>query len=203
MGNSNLRLAGQSGFAYLWTLMLIAFMGVALSIGGHLYETGVRRDKERELLFVGQQFRQAIGRYYATGLQQYPSSLEELLADPRQPGNARYLRKIYADPMTGKPDWGLIKVNGKIAGVYSQSTQTPIKQANFKPGTGSLVGKKRYSDWVFAYPLNLAFIKPGEDDEFDLPQEGSPHGGAFQGTAERDGVNKAGPGKAESALPKK
>lgn len=202
MGNSDLHLRQNTtgGFAYLWTLMLIAFMGASLTIAGHVYETSVRRDKERQLLFVGQQFRQAIGRYYEAGPQQYPSSFEELLKDPRQPGTARYLRKIYADPMTGKPDWGLIKVNGKIAGVYSQSKQTPIKQGNFKPGEGGLVGKSRYSDWVFAYPLNLAFVKPGEEEGDDAL--GGAQGGAQAG-ADKGGVGKGEAGKPEAGVPKK
>jgi type II secretory pathway pseudopilin PulG len=199
MGNSNLPSRQARGFAYLWTLMLIAFMGVSLTIGSHLYETSVRRDKERELLFIGHEFRQAIGRYYEAGQQQYPSNLEDLLKDPRQPGIARYLRKIYLDPMTGKADWGLIKVNGKIAGVYSQSKQVPIKQGNFPPGESGLVGKGHYADWVFAYPLTLAFVKPGEDEGIDAPKDGGQPGSggkdAGKGDSGKPDTGKGAPGK--------
>jgi type II secretory pathway pseudopilin PulG len=82
----------SGGFAYLWTLLLVALMGSALAIGGELYATSVRRDKEAQLLFVGHEFRQALGRYLQAkggALAQYPLTLDELLQDPRTRSRAR------------------------------------------------------------------------------------------------------------------
>ena len=50
------------GFAYLWVLLLVAFMGVGLMLGIDVYLTEMQREKERELLFIGHQFRAAIAR---------------------------------------------------------------------------------------------------------------------------------------------
>ena len=63
------------------------------------------RDKERQLLFAGHEFREAIRRY----LEASPAgqgSLSafhwtDLLRDPRSPDIKRHLRRIYLDPMTG------------------------------------------------------------------------------------------------------
>lgn len=147
------------GFAYIWTLMLVALMGSALAIGGELYATAVRRDKEAQLLFIGHEFRQALARYLeakgAGGMAQYPLTLDELLQDPRFPGAKRHLRRLYADPMTGKAEWGLVKVQGRIVGIHSLSEQRPIKQGNFFDDDRGFNNKARYADWVFTYPFDL------------------------------------------------
>jgi type II secretory pathway pseudopilin PulG len=151
----------SGGFAYLWTLMLVAFLGISMVIVGHTYQTSVRRQQERELLFVGHEFRNAIGRFYEVG-QTYPQTLEDLLQDPRSPNIKRYLRRIYADPITGKADWELIRIQGKIVGLHSISNKVPIKQANFDSNDNGFLGKQRYADWVFTYPHNLILPKAGE-----------------------------------------
>lgn len=161
MGSSSVARRAR-GFAYLWTLMLIAFMGVGLVIASELYTTAARRDKERELLFIGHEFRNAIERYYrAGGRNQYPLALEELLKDPRFPGAKRHLRRLYSDPTTGKPEWALVLVQGRIAGVHSQSAQLPVKQDNFDDDDAGLRHKAQYAQWVFAYPHDLFIPPPG------------------------------------------
>ncbi|MCL5061183.1 MAG: type II secretion system GspH family protein, partial [Candidatus Thermoplasmatota archaeon] len=55
--------ASQSGFAYLFALMLIALIGMGLAAAGTLWRTDSRRAREAELLFVGDQYRQAIRSY--------------------------------------------------------------------------------------------------------------------------------------------
>lgn len=150
------------GFAYLWTLMLVAFMGVGAAIASELYSTSVRRDKERELLFIGHEFRAAIGRYYnskAGGQQAYPLTLDDLLKDPRFPNARRHLRRLYADPVTGKREWGVALQQGRIVGVHSLSAQLPVKQDNFDDNEATFRHKPKYSDWVFTYPADL-FVPP-------------------------------------------
>lgn len=148
------------GFAYLWTLLMVAFMGVGLTVAGDLYATAKRRDQERELLFIGHEFRNAIASYYkANGRNQYPQTLDELLKDPRFAGATRHLRRLYPDPVTGKAEWALVLVQGRIAGVHSLSARQPIKQDNFDDDDAGLRQKAHYADWVFTYPHDL-FIPP-------------------------------------------
>lgn len=149
----------EAGFSYLWVLMLIAFMGLGLTATVAIDSTTVQRDREKELLSIGRQFRTAIGRYYETqlagGKREYPASLEDLLQDNRVPGIRRHLRQVFVDPMTGKADWGLVKVGGRIVGVHSLSERMPIKQAGFEAEDMNLQGKQKHAEWVFSYPFDL------------------------------------------------
>lgn len=141
------------GFAYLWVLLAVALLGLGLVAGAEVEATLIRRDKELELLFDGRQFRAALASYYAAqegGPHQYPLSLEELLRDPRDGMKARHhLRRVFVDPMTGAAEWGLVRQDGRIVGVYSLSKQAPVKEQGFEGEELGFNGARRYSDWVF------------------------------------------------------
>jgi type II secretory pathway pseudopilin PulG len=141
------------GFTYIGLLIAVALIGIGLAAVGQVWSTTMQRERERELLFVGGQFRQAIGSYFeaSPGLKQFPRRLEDLLEDQRLPVVKRHLRKIYLDPMTGKPDWGLMTQGDQIFGVYSQSPGKPLKSGNFDPADSSFAGSNAYSDWRFVY----------------------------------------------------
>jgi type II secretory pathway pseudopilin PulG len=148
----------EAGFTYLWTLFAVALMGVGMMLGAELWATTVKREREADLIHAGRQFRDAIGRYYEStpgGAKQYPPSLEELMQDSRFPALRRHLRKVFADPVTGKPDWGLVRINGRIVGVHSRSPDAPMKIAGFELTESSFHGREKYSEWVFTYPYDL------------------------------------------------
>lgn len=143
----------QRGFTYVGLLVAVALAGVALAAAGTLWSTTARRDKEAELLFVGDQFRRAIGSYYdgTPGAKRYPLKLEELLEDKRLAVTRRHLRQLYPDPTTGRPDWDLVRLpDGAIVGVRSRSEAKPLKTANFAPHDASFEGAATYRDWVFS-----------------------------------------------------
>jgi type II secretory pathway pseudopilin PulG len=144
--------ARSGGFTYVWLLIAVAIMAAGLAAIGDVAGTAAKREKEAELLFVGDQFARAIAEYRASspGAPQYPLQLEDLLKDNRFPNVRRYLRRLYPDPMTGRPDWGLVRgAGGGIMGVYSQSTARPLKTANFPREYGSFAGANSYSAWQF------------------------------------------------------
>ena len=153
--NANSTSAKQYGFTYIGLLIAVAIISASLASAGVVWHTSQQRERERDLLFVGDQIRKAIGRYYNAGVgpvRQYPQNLDDLLRDPRQPGVARYLRKHYYDPITGTAEWGLIKGAGdRIMGVFSLSEDHPIKQMNFSANDQEFEGKGKYSDWTFVY----------------------------------------------------
>ena len=155
-------LRSQEGFTYIAVLLAVALIGTQLAVAGVVWSFAQTRQKERELLFVGDQFRTAITQYYFNpkGPQkEYPRRLEDLIKDPRYPGTVRHLRKIYADPITGKKQWGLIKLpNGGIVGVYSLSEKEPIKTGNFRPADIFFTKKQRYSDWKFVHTFGTANV---------------------------------------------
>jgi len=184
----------SGGFTYIGLLFLVAMMGLALTQAAAMWQTVQQRDKEEELLFVGDQFRRAIARYYAAG-GGYPRQLEDLVKDPRFPGVRRFLRKVYRDPITGGSEWGLVKAPGDlITGVYSLSEAEPMKKAEFSRADQAFEGKTKYSEWVFmpkfgaapgANP-NAPAIKPAAGPNtpgFTQPQPGTtpPQIGALPG----------------------
>lgn len=146
-----------SGFAYVLLLITVAIIGLlsasSLSIGGQI----TRRDAERELLAIGNEFEQALKSYAAGGSGSVspafgtgPRSLQDLIKDPRFPGVRRHLRQIYADPLTGKADWGLvIEPGGSIVGVYSQAEGIPIQRTGFEPSKITFENAESYAVWRF------------------------------------------------------
>ena len=81
----------------------------------------MQRERETELLWRGQQYRQAIASYCNVKQGMYPAKLEDLLKDPRFPATVRHLRRLYLDPMTGK-EWELVKDPAeRLIGVRSSS----------------------------------------------------------------------------------
>jgi type II secretory pathway pseudopilin PulG len=140
------------GFAYLTVLFIVAIMTGGLAVIGQVWQTGAVREREAELLHIGNEYRKAIERYYLAGPRQYPKNLTDLIKDPRQPSTVRYLRRLYPDPITGNAEWGLVKsADGGFAGVYSLSEESPLKVAGFALRDAPFEGKTKYSDWQFIY----------------------------------------------------
>ena len=141
----------QEGFTYLSLLIIVAVMGGGLAAFGELASHAAQREKEAELLFRGDQFRQAIGSYYRKE-QRYPLSLDDLLEDKRYPMPLRHLRRVYPDPITGGAEWGIVaSPTGGIMGVHSLSEAAPIKSGNFAAKDAAFEGAARYADWQFVY----------------------------------------------------
>jgi type II secretory pathway pseudopilin PulG len=144
----------QRGFTYLGVLLIVAVMGMGLVAFAELYSHAAQREKERDLLFIGKQFREAIGSYYnkSPGAKVYPKKLEDLLEDKRFPMPLRHLRRVYMDPMTGSTEWGLVEApGGGFMGVHSLSEETPIKSGTFSPKDEALEGAEHYTKWMFTY----------------------------------------------------
>lgn len=145
----------QRGFTYLGLMIIVMVMGMALAAFGTIYSQSAQRDKEAELLFVGEQFRAAIESYYlkSPGDRAYPKKLDDLVEDKRFPMPVRHLRRIYPDPITGGADWGLVEMpnNGGIMGVFSRSEEKPIKQANFGAKQAAFEDAESYAKWTFTY----------------------------------------------------
>ncbi|MDX2478710.1 MAG: type II secretion system protein [Desulfuromusa sp.] len=151
------QLNNQRGAVLLMVLVSVTLLGLLSGIAGSSWQTIVQRAKEADLLWKGNQIRQAIGSYYTTSRAQgaapkaFPSELDSLLKDPRFLETKRHLRRLYPDPMTGE-DWGLIMApGGRIIGVKSSSDKEPFKQDDFAAENKSFAGQQRYSDWQFIY----------------------------------------------------
>ncbi|MGE8168072.1 type II secretion system protein [Pseudomonas putida] len=141
-----------AGFTYLGVLLLIAVSSVALAASGTLWSSVAQREHERQLLWVGGQYAQALRSYYraSPGLAQYPQELTDLLVDNRFPEARRHIRRLYPDPITGSDEWGVVRaIDGRITGVHSRSDATPFKRSGFDRQWSGFEGLEHYSDWQF------------------------------------------------------
>jgi len=149
----------HQGFTYLAALFLVGLTGIGLAATSEIWSHARQREKEAELLWIGEQFRQAIGLYYQRtpgAVKRYPERLEDLLEDKRYLNVQRYLRRVYVDPMSAKPEWGLVPApGGGIMGIYSTVAAKPIR---------SVPGANSYQDWRFNYesPTTVTPIPPGK-----------------------------------------
>ena len=145
----------QGGFTYLTLLIAIAIIGLVTVATAQFGAILQQRFAEEELLAIGTEFQTALISYAnatPAGLSPYPSSLKDLIKDPRYPAVLRrHLRKIYIDPLTGIAEWGTVSsIDGRgIVGLYSFSNRVPIKVGNFEPRFESFNGKTSYRDWLF------------------------------------------------------
>lgn len=145
----------HTGFILVAMLLLLMGASYVLVEVSVKWSDAVKRDREYELLKVGDTIRKAIGSYYnqTNGVvKQYPPSLEALLLDDRFLSPKRYLRQLYIDPVTRREGWGLIMApGGGIMGIHSLSAQSPYKRENFKPSNQSFENQKFYANWLFIY----------------------------------------------------
>ena len=146
--------SAQSGFTYLYVLMLIVLIGMGLAAAGTLWRTDAQRAREADLLFIGSQYRQAIRSYYELDPAQprLPQSIGDLLQDNRRPNIVRHLRRAYRDPLTGG-EFALIRAPDTqgIAGVVSLATGRPFKITGFLPEDAAFKDASAYAEWRFVF----------------------------------------------------
>jgi hypothetical protein len=145
----------QSGVTYITTLLLVAIVAAGLAASAELWSHARQREKEAELIWIGNQFTHAIGLYYQRSpgsIKRYPEKLNDLLEDRRYVSTQRYLRRIYRDPISGRDVWGIVQApDGGVMGVYSLSDGLAIKTNALHTVSSTPGTQTRYSDWRFIY----------------------------------------------------
>jgi type II secretory pathway pseudopilin PulG len=150
---------GERGFTYLWLLFVVAIGGAGLGVAASAWKTQSQREKEKELLFRGGEIERAIASYRsasAAGPAQWPRDFDDLLEDRRGGIVRRHLRRLYADPFTGKPDWERLGAEqSELRGVKSRGRAIALLIQEFGP-PADLSQPVRVSDKVFG----MASIAP-------------------------------------------
>lgn len=149
----------QQGFSYVVVMFLVAIVALLTARALENALTAARRDKEAELLWVGRSLRDAIGDYYRStpgSDKKFPQKLADLLDDRRDSGALRRsLRKVYRDPISGAKEWGEVKTEkGELIGVYSLSTQRPLRRKGVGPDLPGFDDAQTYQQWRFIYKAN-------------------------------------------------
>ena len=152
-----MRTVKSRGFTYVIVLFALAVFGLGLAAVGTAWSERSRREKETDLLRIGELYATSLSRYYAASpgsVKNYPTRLDDLLEDRRFVGIRRHLRTLYPDPVTGGVEWGLVRdVNGGIHGVYSLSNDRPLAIRALVVGEINLPAASTYRDWKFLAPV--------------------------------------------------
>ena len=112
----------DSGFALLLVFAMAAT--IALLLYMELPRVAFERQREQEALLIarGEQYKRAIQLYFRK-FKTYPTSIDAL----ENTNNLRFLRRRYADPLTGKDEWRLIHIGP--GGVFTDSLTNKPKGA--------------------------------------------------------------------------
>ena len=93
---------GEEGYNLVVLMVIITVMSVALSLALPLWSSQAKREKERELVFRGLQYAEAV-RVFQARHGRLPTTLEELVeVEPRS------IRQLFPDPMSENGKWGLL-----------------------------------------------------------------------------------------------
>jgi type II secretory pathway pseudopilin PulG len=144
----------QQGFSYVVVMFVVAVLSIMSVRALEVSLMTERRDKERQLLWVGKAYADAIKRYYlgSPGTSQVlPANVKDLLLDQRANSIRRPLRQLYRDPITGSTEWGYLYKDDKLIGVYSLSTLRPLKRDGFLPEQAGFKDAPTYQNWRFVY----------------------------------------------------
>src|SRR5260370_818226 len=96
---------GEEGFVLLLIFAMAAAVALMLYIELPRVSFEAQRNREQLLIERGEQYKRAIQLYFRK-FKTYPASIEQL----ENTNNVRFLRRRYADPLTGKNEWRVIPI---------------------------------------------------------------------------------------------
>ena len=179
----------DAGFSLAALIFFAAAASIVAAAAVPAYQMQAKREREKELIFRGQEYTRAIQKYprkFGT----YPSSVDQLI----QTNNIRFLRKAYKDPITGK-DFRLIRINpdGSLSG-----SKVFVQNANNQPlfGNTQTFGQQQQQQPGPPTGQQPTGQQPtGQQPTGQQPgiqQPGFPQSGFQQGGAQQPGFQQAG-----------
>jgi len=172
----------RRGFSYIGLLFVIALMGAAMAAAGTAWRLAAQREQELESMFRGQQIADAIGAWRSAGAAAGaqadpagdagpahaggavaanvagPAQLEDLVEDRRSGVIKRHLRRVYSDPLTGQPDWLLLRnASGVIVGLRSRAVRPAVVWRGLPPAAAGRprgVGERIYRPSPSTVPIS-------------------------------------------------
>jgi len=164
---SKVKARASSGYAMVGLLVALGVMGIMMSVLLPFWSQAARREREAELVFRGEQYARAIELYQRQYVGAYPPDFETLVEQ-------RFLRRLYADPMTEDGEFRVIyrsQVEDLLgapegeAGSEETTEADPIRfdRDREEGGVVGVVsrndgeslrkynGRERYNEWAFIY----------------------------------------------------
>jgi general secretion pathway protein G len=122
--NSTLRTPNSNGFTLIELMIVVAIMGILITIAAPNLKQSLVRAREAVLKEDLFQMREAIDQYYADN-GKYPETLMNLINT--QERTRSYLREIPKDPFTGADDWITVAPEGSNeSGVFDVHSASPL-----------------------------------------------------------------------------
>lgn len=127
----------EQGYILVSAIFVVAILTLSLSIALPKVRQEIQRDQEMETVHRGQQYARAIQLYYRR-FRAYPTSVDALV----DTNGIRFLRKRYADPLTGKDDWKPVLLGQNKAPTFMGFFGEPLGAL----GTASVTGGRSASN---------------------------------------------------------
>lgn len=162
-------------------LIMLILVGVGALAAAEVWSTTLKREREVQLMFVGNQYRRAIESYWkvSPGRRAYPPSIDVLLTDNRFPNPVHHLRRVYRDPMTETGEFEPVMQANALIGVRSTSEDVPIKKAGFPQVYQQFENADTYAQWQFVFlprggtlPVNSGVVGPNPNLPSFSPSQG-------------------------------
>ena len=110
----------EGGYALLFIFAMAAIVAIGLYSQVPKVAFEAQRDKEQLLIDRGEQYSRAI-LLFVHKFHRFPGTVDEL----ENSNNMRFLRRRYADPMTGKQDWRIVHAGPGGVLIDSVTTKKP------------------------------------------------------------------------------
>ncbi len=180
-------------------LTMVAVMSVLLSAVLPVWQHQMRREREAELVFRGEQYVRAIGLFNRK-FQTFPPNVDVLVQQ-------KFLRKKYKDPITGKdfrPVYAGQVAQAQQQAIQQQPGRTQLGQQPASSPMGGLMGvasqseetsiriykgRSKYSQWPFIF----AQAASGPGGPAGRPRPGGTGGPGGAGDRVRPGEGPGGP----------
>ena len=122
----------EAGYILLIVMMMATLLLISLAAAAPSIYVEGQREKEKELIFRGEQYARAIILFHQQ-FKRYPTSVKELL----HTNNLSFLRRAYPDPMTRSGKWRFIHATANGVVLDSKILKPPGKQNNSPLGGNS------------------------------------------------------------------
>ncbi len=125
----------EAGYAMAALLVAMSVMAIMLSVAMPTWSQMIRREKEAELIFRGEQYARAINQYQRKYANQSPANLDVLIKE-------RMLRKKFKDPLSPNED-------GEFQLLYFQTGTGP---------QGSGAARRGVARWLARHKLTRHWL---------------------------------------------
>jgi len=122
----------ERGVTFLWVAVGLFVLAVLLLFAVQPASIVSQRMKEKELLFRGREYTEAVRIYQSEHGGTFPGHLEDLLKPG--PKNRRYIRKLWRNPFDKEGKWGLLAPGSTVVTIDDEGKPHFNSQALPAPG---------------------------------------------------------------------